>query len=508
MLRLKPTRISLTEDDLCYHIDSLFHRNHDLAIWHQKRKGSGNSYDGDEDEDEFSQDSDNDTIPETSPESECDEVQSQTLVGDSQQEIEPGEGNTNADGGTPSHEQRPISVRFALPKPSTSSSDKNSQVIRGGKAAIQPAGSARSLPLSLWLALCSSANWNRVNAISTLQYNRPNINSLPLFLPWPIQVVLDTYITNLLTSVTALPLGISRHEDEITQPGISPKKKQSSIAFWFAYDLWMKLDAKASPAIAFLDLSPPSCSPNIELVLRRYPPLSDMKRTYRTESASTGKKSQREKSGAERTTAVKDQDCLSARAPNSGGAGAQLPPPKGHGSSPVKRRLSSTTENARRADPDEDSENVGHLADRDTVSRGTQTDSDLTSTLKPELDNESMDNPLAYRHSLSSQQNNPGRQENIAPDNATKRSPNPPVWQDPFISAMFPEPNSPAYDPTNRIRRGMQGYINPPTTSRGSQARNNRGELVQMVHPTLVDARVYQEYVHQLIAELDRPPTA
>ncbi|KAL4748615.1 hypothetical protein BDW72DRAFT_214723 [Aspergillus terricola var. indicus] len=504
MLRLKPTRITLTEDDLCYHIDSIFHRNHDLAIWHQKRKGSGNSYDGDEDEDEFTQGSDTDTIPETPPESECDEVQSQTLAGDGQQEIEPGEGNTNADSGTSSHEQRPVSVRFALPKPSTSSSDKNSQVIRGGKAAITP---AHLLPLPLWLALCSSANWNEVNGLSTSQHNRPNINSLPLALPWPIQVVLDTYVTNLLTSVTALPLRLSRHESGITQPVKSRKNLLSLNGL--AYDIWMKLDAKAPPAIAFLDSSPPSRSPNIELVLRRYPPPPEMKRTYRTESASTGKRSHREKSGADRTTGLRNQECLSARAPNSGSAAAQLPPPKGHGSSPVKRRLGSATDNARRADPDEDSENVGHLADRDTVSRGTQTDSDLTSTLKPEFETELTDNPL--RRGLQAfivlQRNNPGRQENIAPDNATKRSPSQPVWQDPFISAMFPEPNSPAYDPTNRIRRGMQGYINPPTTSRSSLARNDRGELVQMVHPTLVDARVYQEYVHQLIAELDRPPT-
>ncbi|KAL4765418.1 CDC26 family anaphase-promoting complex subunit [Aspergillus foveolatus] len=508
MLRLKPTRITLTEDDLCYHIDSIFHRNHDLAIWHQKRKSSGNSYDGDEDEDEFSQVSDTDTIPETPPESECDEVQSQPLAGDNQQEFEPGEGNTNADDGTSSHEQRPVTVRFALPKPSTSSSDRRSQVIRGGKTAIQLARSAHSLHLSFWLALCSNADWNKVNGVSTSQHNRPNINSLPLSLPRPIQVILETYITNLLTSVTALPLRLPRLKSEITQPGISPKKKQSSIASWpFAYDLWIILDAKAPPAITFLESSRPSRSPNVELVLRRYPPQPKMKRTYRTESASTGKRSHREKSGVDRTTAIKDQECLSARAPNSGSAAAQLSPSKGHGSNPFKRRLSSTTENARRADPDEDSENVGHLADRDTISRGTQTDSDLTSTLESELDDESMDNPLhrGLQAFIVFAQNNPGRQENIAPDNAAKRSPHQPVWQDPFISAMFPEPNSPAYDPTNRIRRGMQGYINPPT-SRGSQARNDRGELVQLVHPTLVDARVYQEYVHRLIAELDRPP--
>ncbi|KAL4775342.1 hypothetical protein BDW60DRAFT_179934 [Aspergillus nidulans var. acristatus] len=494
MLRLKPTRITLTEDDLCYHMDSIFHRNHDLAIWHQKRKGSGNSYDGDEDEDEFSQNSDTDTIPESLPESECDEVQSQTLAGDNQLEFEPGEGNTNEDDGTSSHEQRRVTVRFALPNPSTSSSDKGSQLIRGGKAAIQPARSAHSPHPSFWLALCSNAEVNKVNGVSTSQHNRPNINPLPLSLPRPIRVDLETYITNLLTSVTALPLRLSRHKSEITQP-VNSRKNLLPLNR-LAYDLWMKLDAKAPPAITFLESSRPSRSPNIELVLRRYPPQPKMKRTYRTESASTGKRSHREKSGVDRTTAIKDQECLSARAPNSGSAAARLSPSKGHGSNPVKKRLSSTTENARRADP-EDSENVGHLADRDTISRGTQTESDLTSTLESELDDESTDNPL----------NNPGRQENIAPDNAAKRSPHQPVWQDPFISAMFPEPNSPAYDPTNRIRRGMQGYINPPT-SRGSQARNDRGELVQMVHPTLVDARVYQEYVHRLIAELDRPPHA
>ncbi|KAL5000265.1 hypothetical protein BDV10DRAFT_183588 [Aspergillus recurvatus] len=504
MLRLKPTRISLTEDDLCYHIDSIFHRNHDLAVWHQKRKGSGNSYDGDEDEEGLSQDSNTDTIPETPPESECDEAQSQTLAGDSQQEIERGESNTNANGGASSHEQRPISVRFALPEPSASSSDSNSRVVvRGGKAVIQPAEIAQSLPLSLWLAPFPSTNWNTVIGVSISQHNNPNLNSLRLFLPRQTQVALDTYIASLFSSITALPLRLSRREYEITQP-VNSRKSLFPLSR-LTHDLWVKLDARAPPAIAFLDTSLPSHSPNIQLVLQRSPPPPEMKRTHRTESACTGNKSHKEKPGEDRITDSKDQVRLSAKAPNSGSAATQLVPPKGLGSSPVQRCLSSPTEKAGRVGRDEDSENVGHLADRNTVSRGTQTDSDLTPTMGPDMDVKSTDNPLVF---IVFQQNSPGRQENIAPGKTAERSPNQPVWQDPFISAMFPEPNAPAYDPTNRIRRGMQGYVNPPTTSRASQTRNDRGELVQMVHPTLVDARVYQEYVHRLIAELDRPPTA
>ncbi|KAL4980713.1 hypothetical protein BDW66DRAFT_147137 [Aspergillus desertorum] len=494
MLRLKPTRITLTEDDLCYHIDSIFHRNHDLAVWHQKRKGSGNSYDGDEDEDELSLDSDIDTIPETPPESECEEAQSQTLAGDSQQEIEPGEGKTNPKDGTSDYEQRPISVRFALPEPSTSSSDSKSRVVvRFRKTVI---GGANPLPLSFWLAPLPSTNWDRVNGVLVSQHNNPNLNSLPLSLPRPAQVALDTYIASLFSSVTAFPLRLSRRESEITQ-AVNSRKSLLPLNK-SAYDLWAKLNAKAPPTIAFLNSSPPSHSPNIQLVLQRSPPLPEMKRTYRTESASAGNKSRKGKSGEDCTSGAKDQECLSARAPNSGAAPAKLPPPKSHGSSSVKRSLSSPKEKARRVDRDEDSENMGHLADH-TVSRGTQTDSDLASTIGPDIDDKSTDNPL---------QNSPGRQENISPSKTAEQPPIQPVSQDPFISAMFPEPNAPAYDPTNRIRRGMQGYINPPSTSRVSQARNDRGELVQMVHPTLVDARVYQEYVHRLISELDRPPTA
>ncbi|KAL4992559.1 hypothetical protein BDW68DRAFT_184088 [Aspergillus falconensis] len=494
MLRLKPTRITLTEDDLCYHIDSIFHRNHDLAVWHQKRKGSGNSYDGDEDEDGLSHNSDTDTIPDAPPESECDEAQSQTLAGDGQQEIQPGEGITDANGETSSHEQRPISVRFALPEPSGSSSDSDSRVVvRGGKAVIWPAGSPHSLPLSFWLAPFPSTNWNRANGVPISQHNNPSLNSLRLSLPRPNQLALDTYIASLFSLVTALPLRFSRRESEITQ---SVNSRRSLVPLnRLTHDLWVKLNAKAPPAIAFLDPSTPSHSPYIQLVLQTSPRPPEMKRTHRTESASRGNKLHKEKSGEDRTIETKDQECLSARAPNSGSAASQLPPSKGHGSSSVKRRLSSPTEKARRVDRDEDSKNVGHIADCNTVSRGTQTDSDQTSTMGPDMDDISTDNPLAF---IVYQQNSPGRQENIAPGKIADRTLDQPVWQDPFISAMFPEPNAPAYDPTNRIRRGMQGYVNPPTTNR----------LVQMVHPTLVDARVYQEYVHRLIAELDRPPPA
>jgi hypothetical protein len=91
------------------------------------------------------------------------------------------------------------------------------------------------------------------------------------------------------------------------------------------------------------------------------------------------------------------------------------------------------------------------------------------------------------------------------------------------MSAMFPEQTAPRYDPSDQARRGMVRIDNPPAR-RGRVARPQQGmvrcpsilyaialltaceKAGQLVHPTMVDATVFQEYVHQLITELDRAP--
>ncbi|KAL2818839.1 hypothetical protein BJX63DRAFT_382930 [Aspergillus granulosus] len=124
-----------------------------------------------------------------------------------------------------------------------------------------------------------------------------------------------------------------------------------------------------------------------------------------------------------------------------------------------------------------------------TVSRGTQTDLDMAKPM----------------HATETIHMGPPEQENTAPNRVDP----PPLpqqpWHDPFISAMFLEPTAPVYDPAEQARRGMRGIVSPPAR-RGRVARTQQGAAGQLVHPAVVDATVFEEYVHQLIAELDRAP--
>ncbi|KAL4908005.1 hypothetical protein BDW74DRAFT_148399 [Aspergillus multicolor] len=483
MLRLKPTRIALTEDDLCYHIDSIFHRNPDLAVWHQKRKSSGNSYDGDEDDEDVFGDTEPFSIQETPPESECDDTQSQTLGGDDQQQQETQSRERNTTTSSPemdqNHEPRPVTVRFASPELSLSNTDSNSRaVIRSKRAVIGPAESAHSLHLAFQQLALSSANWNRVRGVPNSQHDHPRPRPLFLSLPSSAEIDLDTNIASLFSSVTALPLRLSQRQEEIKPTG---NGRRSSLPLdRLTPDLPMSPNTETPPAIEPFDPSPASDLPKIRLTLRPFSMSPDMKRSHSTELASTARKSRRLKSREIHTPEPKDQEILIARTSNSGSTASQ-PSSKNAGRSSVNGRSGALAQKAREDSRKEGIKNVEPLLDSNTVSRATQTEPDPESSMKHAKDGESLVNLL----------NN----ENVAPQLG---------WQDPFISAMFPEPESPAYDATSRIRRGMQEYIEPPTARRGFAARNDRVELDQLVHPTLVDAHLYHEYVRRLIAEIDR----
>ncbi|RDW86833.1 CDC26 family anaphase-promoting complex subunit [Aspergillus mulundensis] len=496
MLRLKPTRIALTEDDLCYHIDSIFHRNPDLAVWHQKRKSSGNSYDGDEDDEDVFRDSDSCSILETPPESECDDTQSQTLAGDDQQETEPRERNTttSSPGIGHYHESRPVNVRFAAPELSHSSPDGNSRaVIRSERAIIGPAESAHSLHRALQQIALSSANWNIVRGVPCSQHNHPWPHPLFLSLPSSAEVTLDTNLASLFSSVIALPLRLSQRQDELKSSDNSSRnrncRKSSLPSNRLAHDLPMSLNAESPPAIEPFDPGSTSDLPKIRLILRPTSTSLEMKRIQSKELASTARKSRRLKSREVHTPEPRDQDVLTARASNSGSTAFQSSS-KSAGPSSVRGRSGALTQKvstkldlsyamkltstkATEGNQSEGTKDVGRLVDSTTISRATQTEPDPETSMKHAKDGRSVDDLLLG-------------------------------WQDPFISAMFPEPDPPAYDATSRIRRGMQGYIEPSTARRGFAARNDRIELAQLVHPTLVDARLYHEYVHRLIAEIDR----
>ncbi|KAL2854949.1 hypothetical protein BJY01DRAFT_204650 [Aspergillus pseudoustus] len=143
-------------------------------------------------------------------------------------------------------------------------------------------------------------------------------------------------------------------------------------------------------------------------------------------------------------------------------------------------------------------ENVNSISRENTVTRGTQTDPGISKHMHAT-------GAIHVSTSLpSAKQNPPQDQENIVPNRAVDPPPQQP-WQDPFISAMFPEATAPVYDPKDQARRGMRGINNPPAR-RGRIARTQHGMAGQLVHPTMADATVFQEYVHRLIAELDCAP--
>ncbi len=224
MLRSKPTRVALTEDDLCYHIDSIFSRNDQLTEWHRQRTGSDNSYDGDDDEDGLFLDSDAFSQAETLFESECDETgQRMTAESSSREDLD--QGHTRASVSSLRH---PVSIRFATPefsslRPGADSDPQPSQVILRNRRlpddsqlrSIQSVANPRSLPLPLQLALLSSTDWSRVRGGFTSQYHDRDPRVPSPRLSRPVEVVLDTSLASLLSSIIALHVRISGRESGV-----------------------------------------------------------------------------------------------------------------------------------------------------------------------------------------------------------------------------------------------------------------------------------------------------
>ncbi|KAL4921909.1 hypothetical protein BDW62DRAFT_208083 [Aspergillus aurantiobrunneus] len=482
MLRFKPTRVSLTEDDLCYHIDSIFSRNDQLTKWHRQRTGSGDSYDGDDDEDGLFLNSDTFSVPETLFESECDETQSQTPVDDTVQETL-GEGNTNIV--VPSRRLRPLSVRFASPEPPPSSPDSDSQVVVRSEQAVhnaqlraeQSAGSSHSLPLAIQLALLSSTDWNRVRGAFPSQHNHPNPRLLVLpssRQSRPTEAALDPSVAGILSSITAFPVRISSGE---SAAGQSESFRNPSLSLCrLTHDVWMSLKVKPSPTIKPLD--PPSNHlPNIQLIPWEVAPATPkMKHTPRTESTPIVREPQEPRPSDVHTPEAMAQECL-AEGTRISGSPALHSSPEGSEYRSIKKRSSSPAEVVStvqgtpyaaklmitediKSSRDKYSKDVLPFAYCDTVSRATQTDPDLASS----MENGPADNLL----------NNLRRQENIAPSGTAEQSLSQAPRHDPFMSAMFPERDAPVYDPTTQIRRSIQGYVNPQAR-RGRTARDERG---------------------------------
>ncbi|KAL4810031.1 hypothetical protein BDV18DRAFT_156404 [Aspergillus unguis] len=494
MLRSKPTRIALTEDDLCYHIDRIFQRNCDLARWHQQRESSGNDYDGDNDEDDPYIHSDDCPTPDSLFGSDCEEPQSQSFLGNGRQEVPANERSTGTNNITRPRHQR--SVRFASPEPQhepepalepeSESLDSSSHAVRI-KRREQSVHQQHRAALDIELAILSDADWTGVGSDFPGQHNYRT--SLSPSLPTPehsrsTRFVLDTNFASLLSPVTIFPVRLLGQEHRLAQfesPHISSlllKRLPSG----------RRLGSNVGSSQATGPFNPrPNQLPEQQLVTWKSTSITTMARTRRTASVSACEELQRPE--------LKAQEGLTEGVPNSGTRTVQISAPEDPEQQPGKEPLSTPAKEVEEGLQDKDGKDAGHLVHPKTISRATQTDPDLTSPLRQNIVDEPVDN----------REGNLERQENIAPGATSERPCADWPRQDPFISAMFPEPSAPVYDASAQIRIGMQGYVNRPV-SRGREARTEQGAIAQFVHPTLVDAAVFQEYVQRMIDELDRAP--
>ncbi|KAL2863650.1 uncharacterized protein BJX67DRAFT_240267 [Aspergillus lucknowensis] len=482
MLRFPPTRIALTDDDICYHLDSIFAQNTQLAKWHRKDTGSSGSYEGDDDDGLFLN-SDTLSLPDTPVESDCDESRSQTLTDGSPRENRAEERETDSE---------PCSAVWF--------ERTQAHLLWHETLSIK---SANSPPRVAQLGIPSGTDWRLLWQLFTSQHNIP----IPRSLACPIaafsrlsHVELDAAPEGLSLFATASSLRLFYCKATRSYLGIIHKTSSSSTTP--RYPSCISLGVEVSPRIKSLQI-PSSSLPEILLFPLKPPLPTRMDRTHDEISVSldwvpdelgTSEINALVEISRNSSDGAQQPSFPQADAPHS---------VRGRSDSPSNREsialgglACSQTNDTKLVEGtrDESMKSVDHLALRNTFSRGTQTDPDLATPM--EATKGAADN-LLERHPL--------QQENIAPGSVGPQPPPQLPWQDPFISAMFPEPNPPAYDPTSHIRRGVQGHINPPAR-RGRAARAPEGALGQLVHPGLVDAAVFQEYVHQLIAELDRAP--
>ncbi|KAL3482329.1 hypothetical protein BJX99DRAFT_216826 [Aspergillus californicus] len=445
MLRFKPTRIALTEDDLCFHLDSIFSRHDQFAEWHRQPTESGTSYNGDnDDEDGLFLDSDTFSLPETLLDSECEDSESQTLTGNNPQ-------------GSISHAQAIVGTNRARSPSSSSFPSLLSNTDRGT------------------LSITHSLVW--------LNFQ-------------PTDDVLVTRLARLFSPIIALSLRFSRHE------GInkSENSRRTSLPLNSSnLDLWRDLEAKI-PLVYKPFILLPGHRPQNQLIhWKPAPPLPKMKRC-RSKSASPDGDQHGYIFSEVDVPETKGQGCVAESSSNSANAAPQYSTIQGsesctlkrHSSSPAgsvsSRTTESTSTEAEEGNCDEYIRGVRQSVSQQTVSRGTQTDpgSEIPSRAISRAADKLIENRFL-------------RQENVNPDAPFQ------LIQDPFISTMFGEPSAEAYDATVQLHRRVEGH-DTSRPRRGRAPRTQEGIFDQLVHPTLVDAAMFQEYVHHLLAELDGAP--
>ncbi|KAL3455299.1 hypothetical protein BJX64DRAFT_272658 [Aspergillus heterothallicus] len=456
MLRPKPTHIALTEDDVCYHLEGIFKRNNQLTKWHRQGAGSGSSYDGDDDDGLFL-DSDTLSLPETLFESDCDDTRSQDLADTDTQE-----NRTTGGYGDGSR----------VNNSNTDTGQLSQAVVRVER---HPMKDELTLPWGPLIGLPPNTDKKLLSGLFTQQQHihlSPHSLSCQPFTIHPQNYVrLKTTFERVFLLETAVSLQILLKE--------GPSQEGS-------HRLFFPLSAQDYPPVIKLFQCTPSESFKIKFTSwRASQPATKMSHTNFEDLASKGQnplvlEPNEVNALVEVTHGELGQPSLS-RSMDSRSTGGQTNTP----GEPIDSQFKSKKKGAGGGG----AKVVASLSPENTISRGTQTDSGLVKHM--------------YTASGTAS-NQPQEQENIAPTRANRPSPQQ-SWQDPFISAMFPEPTAPPYDPADQARRGMRGIPNPPTR-RGRGARTQQASTSNLVHPTMIAATVFQEYVHELIAELDRAP--
>ncbi|KAL4878693.1 hypothetical protein BJY04DRAFT_195427 [Aspergillus karnatakaensis] len=413
MLRSKPTCIALTEDDLRFHIDSIFSRNEQLVKWHQQRTGSGNSYDGDEDdEDGLFLESDSFSPPETLFESECDETQSQTMAGSGP--LEQGEERDSLD-----------------------DNNLRDKAYNGSQQwGLQSARDAHPHRNSLDLML------------QTSQHN----HSESLFNTAPLPPSDDGDETSILARLLAnLFLELTGHTCAVNDSG-NPRLISS-----FLNSPQTGRRSKGLSNTTILE-HPPSDLSGLHLVpLKAAPSSAQMEYPDHTGSSSAGKEPHETVFDEMSIFEAQAQEFLAAPTSDQGSLVPQLSPIQGSS-------IISTERND--APPDEvDAETNKDQDTSDLVYQNTLQATHASQHLL-ESDNEQT---AALQSQLESQ-------ENIAPERTTGQPPSRGLFQDPFISAMFPDSGTSDHDTTDQYCRIMEGHGTLPP-KQGRRNHNSDGPV-------------------------------
>ncbi|CEL07515.1 hypothetical protein ASPCAL10672 [Aspergillus calidoustus] len=453
MLRPKPTCIALAEDDVCYHLESILKRKDQFTKWYRQSAGSGSSYDGDDDDGLFL-DSDTLSLPESLFESDCDDSRSPPLGNDDTQENRTGQGE---DEGT----------------------DRDRDRIQDFQAIVRVERDlAKNTIGVLLLGIPSNPSSRLLGQMFTPQQCTHlfahSLNHHPAAL-FPLRLaIFSNTLERVFSSVIPVPLQLGEEE-------ILPIPQAESY-----HKALFLLSAQELPPVINPRQHAPSHLPRIKLIPWKASHLTNnMEHAGQDGPASSSRDSHGLGPNEINALLEATQNHSDARQPS---------PPQTIDPRSIERRSNTPKEAPKsrakkgKARATSDDANTKNGGPKNTVSRATQTDPDMGTHVQANGD---MRNPLQG-------------QENIAPGGGASPPPQQ-LWQDVFMSAMFPEQTAPRYDPSGQARRSMVRIDNPPAR-RGRVARPQQGMAGQLVHPTMVDATVFQEYVHQLIAELDRAP--